>query len=72
MGNELRLDFMSKYTERYTTRVNFIVYKLYFNKPNLKKINFIANQTQDGGILLSNKKGMDYLLQPQPRGWISR
>lgn len=32
-------------------RVNFIVYKLYFNKPNLKKKNFVANQTQDEGIL---------------------
>ena len=31
-------------------RENFIVYKLYFNKPNLKNINFVTNQTQDGGI----------------------
>ena len=46
-------------------RENFIVYKLYFNKLNLKNINFVTNQTQDGGILLSNKKGTDYLLQPQ-------
>lgn len=41
-------------------RENFIVYKLYFNKPNLKNINFVTNQTQDGGILLSNKKGTNY------------